>query len=189
MRQSRNLLLATMMLIASGSVAIPQTPAGWVTHRSTEGRYTVSLPSPPNLETQETATPEGYKVQQHMAIAVDHIEAAFIVAYFDLEPGMTFSIDKARDAMVKTMNGTLISEQELSLAGRAGRAIKIAGTISATASGRKTGEVIETVALAQFYVDGNRIYVLQMLFQKSRDGALVAAKGRKYFDSFEIVKN
>jgi hypothetical protein len=189
MRQIRTVLLAIGLLVASGALAVGQKPGDWIVYQSAEGRYTVSLPFQPKLETQEATTAEGYKAQQHMAIAVDRIETAFIVAYFDLEPGMTFSIDKARDAMVKTMNGALINETELSLAGHTGREVKIAGTIPATASGQKPGEVLNVVARARFYVAGNRIYVLQMLFERSRDVNSVAVKGAKYFDSFQIVKD
>jgi len=97
-------LIFLMIGLASGFQTAPQ----WVKYDSTEGRYSVLLPQQPNLASQEATSATGDKLTQYRAGSADS-NSLYSVAYFDLLPNNTYSLDKGRDGMVSTINGTLIS--------------------------------------------------------------------------------
>ena len=167
----RKYFAAILLLLMSVSLALSiQKPDEWIIYTSPEGRYRAS---------------------------VDEPGVTFMTGYFDSVSGTTFSADAARDAMVKRINGTLISESAISLGGYPGRELKVltklvpvqAAEGAKPAEEAKPAEAIECIVRARFYEADKRVYVLQFIFPKSLDSDALAAKATKYFDSFQVVKN
>lgn len=188
---------ALLLLVMSAALALSiQKPDEWIKYTSSEGRYSVSLPAQPKLNMQEATTADGQKVPIYRA-SVDEPGVTFMIGYFDSVSGTTFSADAARDAMVKRINGTLISESAISLGGYPGRELKVltklvpvqAAEGAKPAEEAKPAEAIECIVRARFYEADKRVYVLQFIFPKSLDSDALAAKATKYFDSFQVVKN
>jgi hypothetical protein len=187
----RKYFAAILLLLMSASLALSiQKPDEWIKYTSPEGRYSVSLPAQPKLNMQEATTADGQRVPIYRA-SVDEPGVTFMTGYFDSVSGTTFSADAARDAMVKRINGTLISESAISLGGYPGRELKVLTKLVPVqaAEGAKPAEAIECVVRARFYEADKRVYVLQFIFPKSLDSDALAAKATKYFDSFQVVKN
>lgn len=163
------LLLATL---ASGFAHA----AEWVKYTSAEGRYSVLMPQQPSLKSQEATAATGETFTQYMAQTSD-ADSYYMLSYFDYTTNMAFSLDKGRDGMVTAVNGTLLSEQAITLGGQPGRDIKV----SATNSG------IALIIRARIYNIGTRVYVLQHMFTKATDTTANAAKTTKFFDSFKLT--
>ncbi|HEV2021196.1 MAG TPA: hypothetical protein VGQ94_01570 [Terriglobales bacterium] len=169
------LVLMTAVL-AFGAPQQQQQKTDWVKYVSAEGRYSVLFPNQPEVSTQETTASTNEKVTQHLAASSDQ-GTAYLIGYFD-KTGMTFSFDKARDGMISKIKGTLLAEKEISLGGYPGREVKVAATGSDDA---------EYIALARYYVVGDRIYVVEVVFPKASERA-TTEKVAKFFDSFTFVK-
>ena len=145
-------------------------------YTSAEGRYTVSLAEQPTLSTQQISAPDGSPVTQYMAMAGD-ATTTMMIAYFDYSGDVVFNLDKARDGMVKSINGILVDEHSMSLGGAPGRQLKIAA---------RTQQGLEFIDRARFYDVRPRVYVLQCLSQKSLDSEAIAEKCEQFFDSFRV---
>jgi hypothetical protein len=91
---------------------------------------------------------------------------------------MTFSFDKARDGMIAKIKGTLLAEKEISLGGYPGREVKVAA---------KGSDDTDYIALARYYVVGERIYVVEVVFPKDSESASTGNIA-KFFDSFAVAK-
>ena len=164
------------VLLICATIALGVQNSAWINYNSTEGRYTISLPAQPKLSTQESATADGQKFLQYMAMAQEQ-DAIYLVGYFDHVPGTTFSADRARDGMVAAVKGTLVSERTISLSGYPGRELKV-GTKS---------ETTDYIILAKFWDTENRVYVLQVVYPKSVEGESMNTRAAQYFDSFKIL--
>lgn len=174
----RKAALPVLLLLFITSLAHAVQDPGWIDYNSAEGRYNVSLPAEPKLSTQESATAEGQKFLQYLAMAQEP-NAVYLIGYFDHVAGTTFSADRARDGMVAAVKGTVVNERTISLGGYSGREMKV---------GTKSGET-EYIILVKFYDTGNRVYVQQVMYPKANEGEAVNTKAAKYFDSFKILKN
>jgi hypothetical protein len=173
----RKKILATcLVLMMTAFVNGFQSATQWVKYDSAEGRYGVLMPEQPKLATQEGATPTGKKMTQYQARATDS-DSMFAVGYFDLLPDATYSLDNGRDGIIKAVNGTLLSEKQISLGESPGREFNV----SAKAS---EGEFLMRVRL---YEIGGRVYVLQHVFLKSSDSPAIAEKTVRFFDSFKVT--
>jgi len=170
--------LLALILINTGSVFGFQGSSEWVKYNSSEGRYSVLLPTQPKIATQEAATAEGEKFPQYTASSSDS-GAVFLIAYFDYVPGATFSLDKARDGMVQAVKGTLVSEASISLDGSPGRELKVSLT---------GADGVEYLIQARFYDMGKRVYVVQFIIAKAANDSASASKSAKYFESFKVIK-
>jgi len=183
---------AILLLIMSASPAFgSQQLDSWILYKSAEGRYSVSLPRQPTLRTQEATAATGDKLQQYVAIVVEPGDVVFMIAYYDLAPGTIFLADPVRDAMVKRINGTLMSENAISLSGYPGCELKVLTRPAPPlpAAGEKPGEAIDYIVRARFYEVDKRVYVLQLISPKSLESDSLNAKATRYFDSFQVVKN
>lgn len=167
-----------LMLVATLTVGV-QNPDQWIKYASPEGRYTVSLPAEPKLTSQESTNSEGLKFTQYMASVGDG-NGYYMVAYFDLAAGVTYSLDKARDGMLKAVNGTLVSEGPINLEGNPGREL----LASVTAA-----DGVDYLVSARVYQVDSRVYILQFLRAKASDDKVAAARAAKFFGSFQIVKS
>ena len=188
----RKYIAAIYLLLMSASLALSiQKADNWIAYTSPEGRYTVSLPAQPTVSTQEATAANGEKLPQYLASVVEPGDVLFMIGYFDTTPGTVFSADAARDGMVKRINGTLISENAISLGGYSGRELKVLTTPAAPppAEGTKPAEPVEYIVRARFYEADKRVYVVQLISPKSLENDALAAKAVKYFDSFQVVKN
>jgi hypothetical protein len=184
-------IFAILLLLISASFGLSiQKPDEWIKYNSPEGRYTVSLPAQPNLSTQEATSADGQKFPQYLASVVEPGDVVFLTGYFDNAPGTIFSADAARDGMVSRINGTLISENAISLGEYPVRELKVLAKPAAPQSAEVAKpDAVEYIVRARFYEVDKRVYVLQMIFPKSLESEALNAKAAKYFDSFQVVKN
>lgn len=145
-------------------------------YTSPEGRYSVLLPAQPTLSSQQINAPDGTPMTQYMAMASGNM-GMVMVAYFDYAADVVFSLDKARDGMVTSIQGTLLDEHSMSLGGAPGRQVKISA---------KTEQGMEFIDRARFYDVRPRVFVLQCITPKSLDSAAIAEKCEQFFDSFRV---
>lgn len=150
----------------------------WISYSSPEGRYTVTLSQQPTLSSQNITAASGDPLVQYMASAPVGVGLAMI-GYFDYPNNIVFSLDEARNGMVKSLHGTLIGEESIRLGGSPGRAIKIAA---------KTDSGFDFVDRSRFYDVDRRIYVLQCLVPKASDNESAAQTCEQFFDSFKVKK-
>src|SRR6185503_4490286 len=173
----RKALAPIFLLLICAAVAFAVQESTWINYTSAEGRYSVALPSQPEVASQESTTPGGTKLTQYKATVVKE-STVFMVGYFDYVPGTTFSLDKARDGMVSGVKGTLLSESVISLAGSPGRELKVVTNTEGT----------EFVMRARVFDLDRRVYVLQFIVPKSDEDSTSATNAAKYFDSFKVLK-
>jgi hypothetical protein len=169
-------LAASLVLLLTTLANAFERPAEWVKYTSHEGRYSVLIPQQPTLKEQEATASTGETFTQYMAQTSD-ADSYYMLSYFDYTSNMAFSLDKGRDGMVNAVNGTIISEQAITLGGQPGRDLKV----SATTKG------IDLIIRARIYNIGTRVYVLQHMFTKASDTPALAAKTTRYFNSFKVT--
>lgn len=154
----------------------PQPETGKLRYTSPEGRYTILLPAEPKVSTQNISAPDGSPLTQYLAMVADGM-GMLMVAYFDYPADVVFSLDKGRDGMITSINGTLLDEHSMSLGGAPGRQIKVAA---------RTEQGLEFIDRARFYDVKPRVYVLQCIFPKSLDSPAIAERCDQFFDSFRV---
>jgi|SRR2546423_1129740 len=183
MKRAHLVLIALLFFVAPlcaqdhGAVTRPEVPAPkWLTYTSPEGRYTVLFSEQPKLTSQNITAASGDSMLQYMASAPVGI-GIVMVGYFDYPSTVVFSLDEARNGMVKSLQGTLINEEAISLGGSPGRALRIAA---------KTETGFDFIDRARFYDVSRRIYVLQCLFPKTDDNESTAQRCEQFFDSFRV---
>jgi hypothetical protein len=175
---------ASLILVLSASLAFSvQQPVGWITYASPNGRFNVELPRQPDVSTQEANTAEGEKFPQYL-VSAEGDGVVFLIGYFDAVPGTVFSANLARDGMLKSAAGILTGESAISLGGYSGHAYNISLKLH---SSDEPATEIDYVDRARIYEADKRIYVLQVIFPKAREGE-VDASATKFFDSFQVVK-
>src|SRR4051812_9671098 len=111
----KSLVACLLLMIATVANGF-QTASQLVKYVSVEGRYSALLPKQPDLNTQEGTLATGEKITQYMARAADS-DSMYTVNYWDVPPGNTFSLDKAREGAVAAVKGTLLSNEAISLGG------------------------------------------------------------------------
>ncbi|HEX8844986.1 MAG TPA: hypothetical protein VF791_10100 [Pyrinomonadaceae bacterium] len=174
----KKLLAAFFVLIVINFSYGSQDAANWVKYTSTEGRFSVLLPSQPKLMTQPATTFTGETITQH-AVYFEEANSLYMIGYFDKPAGMTYSLDVGQDAFVKSNSGTLLSQKNITLDGHPGRDLLVSSKSAA-------GEIITHAWIIDA---GNIIYSLQYIYLKSANPALVSKNDAKYFDSFKITGN
>lgn len=165
---------AFIVLLVSVFGIAAQNNREWIKYTSAEGRYSVSVPQEPKVSAQETTSADGEKVPQYLASSPDG-NGVFMIGYFDYKPPVTFSFDKARDAMRK--EAILLGEDTVSLGNSPGRQLRL---LTKTADGE------EFMMRARIYDVATRVYVLQCIFPKAEDGLVVVEKCGKFIDSFKV---
>lgn len=164
-----------LVLLVSAVVAAAQAGGEGITYTSTEGRYSVSLPQTPTLSTKISTASSGENLLQYRAISMDG-NGGFLVAYFDYERDMTFSLNRARDSIVASLHATVLEENQISLGGSAGKQLKFLAKAD-------TGEFVDR---ARIYDVRRRIYVLQCILPKAADSPEGIDRCEKFFDSFKV---
>lgn len=167
------------LAIAAGGVVAQthQAHEDWIKYDSGEGRYTVMLPGKPDVGSQEATSADGVKFTQYKA-GVYNADVAYLIGYFDYQPPMTFTFDKARDGMITAVRGSLVSERTITLGGFPGREMRI---------NAKDERGIDYDMRARFYDVNQRIYVLQFIALKSTPLEIADPKAARYFDSFQLI--
>lgn len=145
-------------------------------YTSPQGRYSILLPKEPSVSSQQISAPDGSPIPQYLAMVADGM-GMLMIGYFDYASDVTFSLDKGRDGMIKSINGTLLDEHSMSLGGAPGRQVRIVA---------KTEQGLEFIDRARFYDVKPRVYVLQCIFPKSMDSAAIAERCDQFFDSFRV---
>lgn len=166
---------AVLTLIGGAVAFAAQDSNDWINYTSPTGRYSVLMPSQPQLITQESTTPSGAKVPQYIA-SVEVSSVDYMIAYFDYTTANTFSFDKARDGMLANVKGTLVSEKPIKLGRYPGRD----AVISANNNG------VEFLSHVKFYDVNKRVYIIQFIVLKSNQTSEMGAKATKFFDSFKV---
>lgn len=167
-----------LSMLVMSIVANAQTAATtkWVEYKSSDGGYSVMLPTQPNLTRQDAKDASGKPLDQYLATATE-AGATMMLGYFDYVG--TYSFDKGRDGLIAKINGKLVSEAEIKLGPLAGRSV----IADASASG------YDFRTYVRFYDTGRRVYVLQFLVLKTDDTAAHTTRRGRYFDSFKILSN
>lgn len=171
----RTALIIGFVLVSFVFTAAAQTKADWINYKSPGGRYSIMVPEEPKLSQQEATAKTGEKFPQYLANIADG-KGVFLVGFFDMLPGSTFSLDEGRNGMLQAVNGKLLSEKSISLGGSPGREAMVAATF----------EGIDFLAHVRFYVVERRVYILQHIFPKSEGGSVNDQKSGKFFDSFKV---
>ena len=170
-----------LILVMSATAAFgPQQKVEWIKYDSPEGRYSILFPGKPEVSKQDAPAHSGQTLIEYFATYADPTPAtdvAYISSYFDLAPGMKYSIDIGRDGYLKSVNATLQSEKPVMLGTYSGREVR------ATAS--KAGE--DFTMIARFYIIENRVYLIQYLFAKPYDATRAEKECAKFFDSFTLT--
>ena len=169
----KTLITFLFCLYLFATVASGQETNAWIKYTSDAGRYSVLLPAEPKLQEQPASSPDGVKFTQYLA-STELPDQFFMVAYFDLKPDMTFSLDKGRDGLVKGIQGTLISETPISLDGNPGKALRV------------RAESTKFIDLVRMYLVNGRVYSLQSLYVETQNESEFVARANKFFDSFSV---
>ena len=173
----RKVAIVLLVLITHSLAPGIQQHNEWIRYKSLEGRYSVLLPSQPEIGTQEATAATGEKFTQYKASVFDS-GVAYMIGYFDYQGGTVFTVDKARDGMIEALKGTLLNEELISLGGFSGRQFRVLAKDSSGA---------EYIIRARIHDIDQRVYVLQFVVPKSTE-AENADKAARYFDSFQITK-
>ena len=166
-------LLLTIATLANGF----QSNGEWVKYTSTEGRFSVLLPQQPELSSQESTAATGEKLRQYMTEATES-DSAYVLAYFDLPPDMTYSLDEGRDGFVGSAKWTLLSNEAISLGG---------GYPGLKFKASLKNEGGDELVSSRIYKVGSRVYMLFHFFLKASDSSTMAEKTAKFFDSFKVT--
>jgi hypothetical protein len=169
--------VVTLALVLASSVVglVAQQPAEWVRFQSPEGRYAVLLPRQPTLTTQETTAATGEKLTQYLAQLEDG-QAVYLVAYFDMAPDMTLTLEKARDGVLRAMKCTLAQESRITAAGSPALDFSAACVLDG----------VDYIVRARVVAVGNRVYTPEIVYPKREADARATAIVR-FLDTFQVT--
>ena len=162
MNATISLLLLSISLLFPGS-----QESAWKTISPKDSGYSVAFPRSPKESTQPVHTDAG-TFQLHQTLYTTS-QCAFLAAYTDfassiVEPASVKKIlDGARDGAIKSVNGKLIRERKLMIAGYPGREFEVA-------------------------VQMNMIYRERLFLVKDRFYQVVVVAPKNYEDQDEISK-
>jgi len=155
-------------------ITMSEVEAAWSKYTSPEGRYSVSFPGQPKLETDESKKPKSYTA------SVLSLPTMYAVSYFDAQDESF--LDDWRDGEIKRLKeskGTILGDNPESSGGYPGRQLV---TLEKDSSGT------EWVRGIRVYRVEGRIYMVIFTYPKSSESDALKAKGTKFFDSFQITK-
>ena len=149
--------------------AMTQVDAAWINYTSPEGRYAVSLPSQPKVDTDQAT-----KAYRAMSTS---LSAVFLVEYLDLGTDSTFSIDDTLKGGMNE-NSTILARNPINIAGFPGNQLIES----------KKDSSGDTVMETRITKVGARVYFVVFGYPKSMESDAIKAKGTKFFDSFHLSK-
>ena len=154
-----------------------QEPAGWTTHTSKDGGFSISLPRAPTESKQRVKTATG-QLDVVLLVAEGKNGAAYVVSYSDFPPAEVKPgtenkrLDFARDGAVASARGRLLSEKRIEVEGHPAREVVIAGKG-------------ETVVRQRLVAVGARLYQIMAV---GPAGATSSKEAGAFLDSFRLVK-
>ena len=157
-------------------------PKAWKEFSSAQGVFTVLLPGIPTRQSRETDSAAG--PADYITYTLQTEAAVYFIAYVDFpevpydEKGVKKILDGGRDGALKTINGKLISETEISLRGIPGRALAVEGP----------GELLR----ARIYLAGLRLYLVMLVANKNQiatpeSAGLYEAAVDRFLSSFKLM--
>ncbi len=150
---------------------------GWIKREYSKGMYSVEMPAgDPSMTTRKVPDTDGNDVVLY-SMAVNDGLARFIVGYYDNSTSRNFSSSKARDRIVKQVNGRLVSDKTTKIGGLAVRMLKIQSATNGT----------DILIMARIYNAHSRVYLAQVIFPMFEEGAAIDAKVKRFFDSFLVT--
>ncbi len=160
-----------MQFSESVDATMAEVETAWINYTSPEGRYAVSLPNKPKVDTHE----DPGKPKSHLAMSTS-LPAVFWVTYFDLGPDETFAIN---DWLKGEMNdgSTIIASNSINVGGFPGnQLIRL-----------EKGSSGENITDTRITKVGGRVYLIIFGYAKEMASDAIKAKGTKFFDSFKIT--
>jgi hypothetical protein len=171
--------LLGVLSLALTTVLAAAAQSDWIIYQSLEGCYSVSFPQEPKLSIRNaTNNSTGLKMQQFLATSNDGA-AVFMIGYFDYTDAVTFSLEKARDSVIQSLNATLLTDEMIGLDGAQGRGLTLVLKPNKT-------EFIDQVRI---YDTNRRVFFVQCIFPKNEAGSAIAGKCDRFADSFKVTKN
>ena len=155
-------------------------PSGPQEFTSPEGRFSITAQKPFKASTQ-TITASGISLPTYMFIA-DMGTRTDMVAYTDYPEDVVSQSDPAKmldgasNGAVQNVNGTLVSQDEITLDGNPGR------DIVANAAAKNGQEV---TMRARLYMVKNRLYMIIIVANK---GQLTREQTDAFLDSFKLLQ-
>lgn len=148
--------------------ALAQTQE-WTKFSSTEGRFSVLMPSQPESDERAKDTPVGRVVMHFFTTRA--AGGVFVVSYADYPVGEAKrELDANRDSFLKGMKATLVSESDIKLQDNPGRDIK--------------AERDQLSIKSRMYLVGKRYYQLVAITPATLPGNIEADK---FLTSFELA--
>ena len=169
----KRIFAAVLIVMAVACWSDLSAEADWIRYSSPQGRYSILFPAQPGLSTSNDTPP------QMIASSSDSNGIQYLASYLDMPPGKTFDFTKGREGLVNKMGGMLVYDNPITLGNIKGRSFKYF-TPGPDGKGYNVN--------ARYYRKGSRVYLLQMISAYNVSASAVSAAGRKYFDSFRIVK-
>lgn len=163
-----------VVLLASILLAACSPALDWREVRAPDGSFSVLMPQKPGKSERALATPAGPVTMRMLAARVGDSVFGVGVADFATPPDAALK-DGLRDALVRNLNGRLVSDKPVANGAAAGREIVVVGS-----SGAGAGAV--TVHLrARLLCAGQRYYQVAAV---GRDGALPETDAEMFLASF-----
>ncbi len=157
--------------------------ARWKLFTSPDGGFSVRMPGDPSPGVQSVPTAAG-TLTLHTFLWQDET-SAFYAGYADYPPALVQGanvkrlLDGARDGAIAMVHGTLIGEQDVTMAGMPARQVVIQASYPAS---------LQTITVtARFGMAGNRQYQLQAL-SAGVPGPAESARIEAFFASFSLAQ-
>lgn len=163
-----------ILVLAMTSLSAAQAAPGWVGYRSPDGRFSANFPSTPTYNVQQSTNRDGAPLTQHLVSAVEG-DNAFMLGYFDIQPGQVFTFAEAREGMLQKVGGTLLLETPITLGPYGGHDMVVSASTGA----------ITFVMNVRVIQTPKRAYVLQAIFPAG--GPFQSEKTARFFSSFRIL--
>jgi hypothetical protein len=167
-------LAAAVLLVGLNAATSSAEPTAWARYESRQGRFSVLLPAPPVLTTEDVSGSDSRKTFQQTASARDG-DAEFAVSYFDVKAGIGLTVESMRDDLIAAMNGARLGQTEETVGGR--RALGFSLTYYSGA--------VEYLAQARAVIVGARAYLVLGQYARARSYLHVADLNR-FMDSFQL---
>ena len=171
----KSLILVLLLLLNAFAYGV-QTGDEWVTVKSVDGSFSMSLPHQPKYEEIPV---EGRALPNHRYLDVES-GYGFLCEYFDADPDsekLDTKLNIFRDGVLQGAGANKLSEKNIDLAGNAGRELDMS-------LDPKSG----MIATARIFIVGNRYYSLTFVRRKELDQKVEANLADKFFSSFKLLQ-
>jgi hypothetical protein len=169
------LISTGVAIITLAVTAFSQDP--WVRYESEVGRYSVLIPAEQLAHGSRRVSDDNGSSVILNSIALFNGVTRYIVTYYDTEPSMSFSLTRARDGIVRQLNGKLVSDTSARILGVPSRTFRV----------HKITSGHEITVNARIFFTGSRVYLLQVIFPRSLENTVAEDRARWFFNSFLIT--